>query len=73
MIRHTPSNQLSFKTSFEVALNANNRWVTFSQCIPWDSLANLYSQGFPHTGRAGKDPRPCYWSNDYQAQAAPQR
>ncbi len=60
MIRYTPSNQLSFelfKTPFDVALDANNRWVTFSQCIPWDALAELYSQGFSHTGRPGKDPR----------------
>jgi len=60
MIRYTPSNQLSFetfKTPFDVALDANNRWVTFSQYIPWDSLADLYSQGFSHTGRPGKDPR----------------
>ena len=57
MIRYTPSKQLSFdtfKTPFDVALDANNRWVTFSECIPWDSLAELYSQGFSHTGRLEK-------------------
>jgi len=60
MIRYTPSNQLSFsqfKTPFDVALNENNRWVKFSQCIPWDALADIYSNGFSHTGRPGKDPR----------------
>jgi hypothetical protein len=60
MIRYTPSNQLSFsnfKTPFDVALDENNRWVKFSQCIPWDALADIYSDGFSHTGRPGKDPR----------------
>ena len=60
MIRYTPSNQLSFshfETPFDVALDENNRWVKLSQCIPWDVLANIYSKGFSHTGRPGKDPR----------------
>lgn len=60
MIQYTPSNQLSFnqfETPFDVALDENNRWVKFSQCIPWDALANIYSNGFSHTGRPGKDPR----------------
>lgn len=60
MIRYTPSNQLSFskfETPFDVALDENNRWVKFSQCIPWDALADIYSKGFSHTGRPGKDPR----------------
>lgn len=60
MIRYIPSNQLSFskfETPFDVALDENNRWVKFSQCIPWDALAEIYSNGFSHTGRPGKDPR----------------
>jgi len=60
MIRYTPSNQLSFshfETPFDIALDENNRWVKFSQCIPWDALADIYSKGFSHTGRPGKDPR----------------
>lgn len=60
MIHNIPSNQLSFaefKTPFDVALDANNRWVTFSESIPWDDLANLYCQGFSHTGRRAKSPR----------------
>ena len=60
MIRYIPSNQLSFstfKTPFDVAIDVNNRWVKFSECIPWDALADIYSQGFSHTGRPGKDPR----------------
>ena len=59
MIRYTPSNQLSFsefKTPFDVALNENNRWVKLSQCIPWDVLADIYSNGFSHTGCPGKNP-----------------
>jgi hypothetical protein len=60
MIQYTPSNQLSFsefKTPFEVSLDKNNRWVKFSQCIPWDALAEIYMSGFSHTGRPAKDPR----------------
>jgi len=60
MIRYTPSNQLSFtqfETPFDVALDENNRWVKFSQSIPWNALADIYSNGFSHTGRPGKDPR----------------
>lgn len=60
MIRYTPSNQLSFstfKTPFDIELDEDNRWVKFSECIPWDALADIYSSGFSHTGRPGKDPR----------------
>jgi len=45
MIRYTSQNQMSieeFKTSFQVRLDKNNRWVKLGESIPWDALASIY-------------------------------
>ena len=61
MIRYRSHKQLSlaeFDWPFETALDENNRWVTMSQCIPWDELAAGYYQGLSVTqGRPAKDAR----------------
>jgi len=61
MIRYRSQKQLTltgFKTPFETELNANNRWVKLSDCIPWDELAEGYYQGFSSSqGRPAKDAR----------------
>jgi len=41
-----------------VALDAQNRWVKLSQCIPWDALAEGYYRSFSaRQGRPAKDAR----------------
>jgi len=61
MIRYRSQKQLTlkgFKTPFETELDANNRWVKLSECIPWDELAEGYYQGLCATqGRPTKDAR----------------
>ncbi len=47
MIKYTPQNQLSlemFEHPFEKHLDKENRWVKLAALIPWDSLAEVYSQ-----------------------------
>ena len=47
MITYKSQKQLTlegFETPFEVKLDANNRWVKLSRCIPWDELASGYYQ-----------------------------
>jgi hypothetical protein len=61
MITYKSQKQLTlevFETPFEVELDANNRWVKLSQCIPWDELASGYYQNLSTTqGRPAKDAR----------------
>jgi hypothetical protein len=61
MIRTTSSKQLTiaeFDWPFDTALDKHNRWVTLSECIPWDELAESYYQGFAtDRGRPMKDAR----------------
>ena len=61
MITYKSQRQLTlegFETPFEVELDANNRWVKLSQCIPWDELASGYYQNLSSThGRPAKDAR----------------
>ena len=61
MIRYCSSKQLTlaeFDWPFQTDLDANNRWVKMSQCIPWDELAEFYYQGLSSgTGRPAKDAR----------------
>lgn len=61
MIRTTSSKQLTiaeFDWPFDTALDKHNRWVTLSECIPWDALAESYYQGFvADRGRPMKEAR----------------
>ncbi|MCK9608686.1 MAG: IS5 family transposase [Methylomonas sp.] len=61
MIRTTSSKQLTiaeFDWPFDTALDKHNRWVTLSECIPWDELAESYYQGFAaDRGRPMKEAR----------------
>jgi len=61
MIRSCSSKQLTlaeFDWPFQTDLDANNRWVKMSQCIPWDELSEFYYQGLStETGRPAKDAR----------------
>ena len=61
MIRYTSQKQRTieaFTTPFEKHLDANNRWVKLSQCIPWDDLAEGYYQNLDSKhGRPAKDAR----------------
>jgi len=52
MIRYKSQKQRTieaFTTSFEKHLDANNRWVKLSECIPWDDLAEGYYQNLHST------------------------
>ncbi len=55
MINYTSQHQIKlefFKHPFETELYKNNRWVKLSAVIPWDKLAEVYSQKFQSdTGR----------------------
>jgi len=47
MVNYTPQNQLSlegFTHPFDSDLLPDNRWVKLAAVIPWDELANIYSQ-----------------------------
>ena len=47
MVNYTPQNQLSlegFTHPFDRDLLPDNRWVKLAAVIPWDELANIYSQ-----------------------------
>ncbi len=61
MIRYTSSKQLSlegFKLPFGGELNPENRWVKWSEHIPWDNLAvGYYSTMNGSKDRPGKDTR----------------
>lgn len=61
MIRYTSSKQLSldgFSLPFGGSLNPKNRWVKWSEVIPWDDLATCYYKTMtPKKGRPGKDAR----------------
>ena len=61
MIRYTSTAQLSieeFKTPFQLALSADNRWVKLSRLLPWDELAQVYYKKLNHKqGRAALDAR----------------
>ena len=61
MIRYTSQKQRTieaFTTPFEKHLDAHNRWVKLSECIPWDDLAEGYYQNLHSThGRPAKDAR----------------
>ncbi len=61
MIRSCSSKQLTlaeFDWPFQTDLDENNRWVTMSQCIPWDDLAECYYQGLSaDSGCPAKDAR----------------
>ncbi len=61
MIRYKSNRQLSlegFHLPFGGKLNPENRWVRWSQSIPWDDLAVGYYKSMSSTqGRPGKDAR----------------
>jgi len=61
MIRYQSHKQLplaEFDWPFQEKLDANNRWVKLSECIPWDELAEAYYQGLSEKrGRPTKDAR----------------
>ena len=61
MITYKSQKQLTlegFETPFEAKLDANNRWVKLSQCIPWDELASGYLCNLSSSqGRPAKDAR----------------
>jgi len=61
MITYKTQKQLTlegFEAPFEAKLDANNRWVKLSQCIPWDELASGYFHNLsPTHGRPAKDAR----------------
>jgi IS5 family transposase len=61
MIRYTSSRQLSlegFRLPFGGKLNPQNRWVKWSEVIPWDGLAaGYYSTMNALKGRPCKDAR----------------
>jgi len=61
MIRYSSSKQLSlegFSLPFGGVLNPKNRWVKWSEVIPWDDLAACYYKTMnPEKGRPGKDAR----------------
>jgi len=61
MIRYTSSKQLSlegFTLPFGGQLNPKNRWIKWSESIPWDGLASGYYQTMDSTkGRPCKDAR----------------
>ncbi len=61
MIRYSSSKQLTlaeFDWPFQTDLDASNRWVKMSRCIPWDELAEFYYQGFySQMARPAKDAR----------------
>jgi IS5 family transposase len=61
MIRYKSSRQLSldgFSLPFGGKLNPDNRWVRWSEVIPWDELAVAYYQTMDaKQGRPGKDAR----------------
>lgn len=61
MIRYKSNRQLSlegFHLPFGGRLNPENRWVRWSQSIPWDDLAIGYYKSMSSTqGRPGKDAR----------------
>jgi len=55
MINYTSQHQIKlelFKHPFETALDKENRWVKLASVIPWDKLAEVYSQKLQsNTGR----------------------
>jgi len=55
MINYTSQHQIKlelFKHPFNTALDKENRWVKLASVIPWDKLANVYSQKLQsNTGR----------------------
>jgi IS5 family transposase len=61
MIRIHSQKQITlegFETSFERAMDKNNRWVKLGECMPWDVLAEAYYQSFTtKMGRPAKDSR----------------
>ena len=70
MIRSHSHRQLSlaeFDWPFQVALDADNRWVKMSEIIPWDELAEGYHQGLSLTGPPNERCTPGDRSGDHQA------
>lgn len=61
MINYISERQLSieeFKTPFQSTLLADNRWVTLSKIVPWDTFASSYiSIMNADKGRSGISPR----------------
>jgi len=61
MIRCQSQKQLSladFGWPFQTDMDAHNRWVVMSKCIPWDALAEGYYRGLDNRqGRPAKDAR----------------
>lgn len=61
MIRTKSHRQLllaDFDWPFQTRLDAENRWVKMTECIPWDELAEAYYQGLSVShGRPTKDAR----------------
>ena len=61
MIRYQSQKQQTlpgFETPFQTTLDKNNCWVKLSDCMPWDELAEGYSQKLSvKQGRPAKDAR----------------
>jgi hypothetical protein len=61
MIVYTPAAQRPFslfRSSFEQALDPENRWVLMAEVVPWDEMAKVFFQHMsPHFGRASIDLR----------------
>ena len=61
MIKYTPASQLSlqlFKTPFDQALSAENRWVKMAALVPWDEMATVFLRSMSaNEGRPSVDLR----------------
>ena len=61
MIQYKSQKQMTlegFETPFQTELDATNRWVKMSRCIPWDELARAYYRDLSSDqGRPAKDAR----------------
>jgi hypothetical protein len=61
MVKYDSERQLTieeFKTPFQTALLADNRWVKLSKVVPWDKFASVYmSMMTVDFGRPGISPR----------------
>jgi len=61
MVQYTPQKQTSieaFELPFPGKLDPANRWVRYTELIPWDDLVTIYVKSMNRTqGKIGVDPR----------------
>jgi hypothetical protein len=43
------------KQSPEIKMDKNNRWVIFSEILPWEELISIYSKSMSDLGRPAID------------------